>query len=106
MKLGSAVSCICEVVCAFLRGVGVEELADSRDEGFDGSCSRLAQEMLELCKDLLDRVQIGRIFWQQDKLCSGRTDRLSNSGAPVAAEIVHDHQVARLERGEERFFDV
>jgi hypothetical protein len=58
MKSGSAVSYVCEVVCAFLWGVGVEELADSRDEGFDGSRSGLAQEMLELGEDLLDRVAV------------------------------------------------
>jgi hypothetical protein len=45
---------------ALRRGVGVEQLADGGDDGVEGSRSRLAQKMLELGEDLLDRIKARR----------------------------------------------
>ena len=59
MFSGLSVSCVSEVVGAFGRGVGVEQLADGGDDGVESSRRRLAQQMLELGEDLFDRVQIG-----------------------------------------------
>jgi hypothetical protein len=105
MQLG-LVSCIGEVVCAFFGGVGAEQFADCGGQGFDGSGGGFAQEMLELGEDLLDWVQVGRIFGQEEELGAGRSDRLADGAAFVTAEIVHDDQIARLEGGREHFLDV
>ncbi len=43
--------------------------------------------MLELGEDLLDWVQVGGIFGQEEKLGAGRPDRLADGAAFVAAEI-------------------
>jgi hypothetical protein len=44
--------------------------------------------MLELGEHLLDGVQVGRVFWQEEELGAGRTDRRPNELCLVAAEIV------------------
>ena len=56
---GLSVSGVFEVVGALFGGVGVEQLADGGEDRLESSRRRLAQEMLELGEDLLDRVQIG-----------------------------------------------
>ena len=71
MRLG-LVSCIGEVVCAFFGGVGSEQFAHRGGEGFDCSGGSFAQEMLELGEDLLDWVQVRRIFGQEEELGAGR----------------------------------
>jgi hypothetical protein len=68
MFSGLSISCVFEVVCALFRGVGAEQLADGGEDGLEGSRRRFAQEMLELGEDLLDRVQIGRVFGEKDQL--------------------------------------
>jgi len=37
-----------------------------RANGLDGSGGRFAEQVLELGKDLFDRVQVGRIFRQEE----------------------------------------
>ena len=53
-----------------------------------------AQQVLELGEDLLDRVQIGRVFRQEEELGAGGADGVAHRLALVAAEIVHDDDVA------------
>lgn len=62
--------------------------------------------MLELGEDLLDWVQVGGIFGQEEKLGPGGPNRLADGAALMAAEIVHDDQIARLERGREHLLDI
>ena len=69
-------------------------LADCGADGFDGSRGGFAQQVLELGEDLLDRVQVGRVFRQEEELGAGRADELAHGFALVAAEIVHDDDVA------------
>jgi hypothetical protein len=54
--------------------------------------------MFELGEDLLDRVQVRGVFGQEDQFGSARADRLSDGVAFVAAEVVLDDPIARLER--------
>src|ERR1700719_4718666 len=82
MLSGSSIACVCEVVVAFLGGVGSEKLADGGDEGFERARRRLAQQMLQFGEDLFDRVQIGRIFGKKEQLGAGRSDRPAN-GFPL-----------------------
>jgi len=71
----------------------------------DGSLSGFAEEQLELGEDLLDRVQIGRIGRQEEELRADRPDGRANGCALVASQIVHDDDVAGLERRHEELLD-
>ena len=71
MFSGLSVAGVFEIVGALFGGVGVEQLADGGDDRFESSRHRLAQEMLELGEDLLDRVEIGRVFWEKEQLRPG-----------------------------------
>lgn len=50
--------------------------------------------MLEFGEHLLNGVQIGRIFWQHQELCADLADCPADGEALVAAEIIHDDDVA------------
>jgi hypothetical protein len=46
-------------------------------------------------EDLLDRVQVGGVFGQEEKLGSCGANELTYGFAFMAAEIVHDHDCLR-----------
>ena len=71
MSLGSIISGCCEVVLTFLRVDDFEDLADGVADGLYGARGGLAQEALELGEELLDRVQVWRVFRQEDQLGAG-----------------------------------
>src|SRR6185312_6895111 len=73
-----SISRVFEVVGTFVWHKGCERLPDCGPDGLDGSCGGFAQEVLELGEDLLDRVQIGRIFRQKEELCANRADECSH----------------------------
>ena len=59
-----------------------------------------------LCEDLLDGVQIGRVFGQEEQPRAGRPDRSPNGFSFVAAEIVHHHEITNFERGRQHLLDI
>ena len=61
--------------------------------------------MLELGEHLFDRVQVRRVWWQVEQLCLGCADRLTDGGAFVAGQIIHDHDVAWCQCGHEELLD-
>src|SRR5690606_40769048 len=56
--------------------------------------------------DLLDRVEIGRIGWQEPEPCACGHYHLADGGRLVRAEIVHDDDVARFEHRRELLLDI
>ena len=62
--------------------------------------------MLELGEDLLDGVQVGRVFGQEDELGAGRSDEPAYGFAFVAAQVVHDDDVAGTKCRDENLLDV
>ena len=64
-----------------------------------------AQQGLELGKDRLDRVEIGRVARQEEQLGAGAADQLADRLALMAAEVVHDDNVTGAERGDQELFD-
>jgi hypothetical protein len=60
---------------------GGEEAADSRPQLILRARCGLAQQRLELGKELLDRVEVGRIRRQVQERGPGRRERLSDAGA-------------------------
>ena len=106
MILGSRVPRIGEVVGAFFGGEGAEEFTDGCGQGLDRPGGRLAQKMLELGEDLLDRVQVRGVFGQEEQLGASLTNGLADSFAFVAAEIVHDDEIARPQGGRQNLLDI
>ena len=66
----------------------------------------LAQQVFELGEDLLDGIEVGRVFRQEEELSSGVADGLANVGALVALQVVDQDHVARLQCRRENLLDV
>src|SRR6266699_1924385 len=106
MILSPRVSCVFEVIGAFLWREGLEQLADCRAEGLNGARRAFSQQVFELGKDLFDGVQVRRVFRQEEQLGAGRANELAHGFAFVAAEIVDDDDVVGLQGGDEDLLDV
>jgi len=104
--LGLRVSCVLEVCGAFGGRVLGEDFAAGVGDRLVASGSRLSQQSFELGEDLLDGVEVGGVFRQEDEAGSDIPDRLAHRLSLVGAEIVEDHDVARLQRRDEELFDI
>lgn len=71
-----------------------------------GALSGFAHQMLELGEDLLDRVEIGAVWRQEQQPGASATDRLTDGGPFVTAQIVHDDDIAGRERRHEELLDI
>ncbi len=81
---------------------GIEECSDAFPCCVDGAFGCLSQESFELCEDLLDWIEVWRVRWQEEDVCTGSADGASHGLAFVAAEIVEDDDIAGLEcRGQD-----
>ena len=87
-------------------GEGVEEKADAFPGGFDGTLGGFAQEGLELGEEVLDRVEIGGVWGQEEELGAGGADGTADGLALVASQIIDDDDVARPEGGDENLLDI
>jgi len=81
-------------------------LPDCLVEFIGGAHRCFAQHVFELCEDLLDGVQVRRVFGQEQQLGACRSDRSANGFSFVAAEIVHHHEITGFKRGHEHLFDI
>ena len=70
------------------------------------SRSDLSRQGFELGADLFDRVEVGRVFRQEDEARADASDRPSHGLSLVGAEVVQDHDVTWLEGGREELFDI
>ena len=68
--------------------------------------SALRSRVLSFGEDLLDRVEVGRVRRQVPESCAGGLDEAAQRGRLVTAEIVHDDDVAGLERRHEELLDI
>src|SRR6266700_1539965 len=75
-------------------------------ESLEHDAFGFAHEVLDLGEYLLDRVQVRRVFRQEEELGTGRANELPYSLSFVTAEIIHDDDVAGTKRGDEDFFDI
>jgi hypothetical protein len=90
MKLGSSISGVCQVACAFFGRKELESFADGEANSFDGSGGSFSEEMFELGEALFDRVQVGRVLGQEEELGSCGADELTHD----SASVVPDHDIA------------
>ena len=95
-----------QIACAFLRCEALEKGADAAPDAVDGAFVSLAEQDFKLCEDLLDRVEVGAIGRQEDESGARGADGPSDSVALVGAEIVHDDNVAGLERWHQHLLDI
>ena len=61
--------------------------------------------MFELGEDLLDRVEVGAVGWEEQEARASRADGGPDGGFLVAGEIVEDDDIAWLQRRTELLFD-
>jgi hypothetical protein len=104
--LGLRVSCVLEVCGAFGGRVLGEDFAAGVADGFGASRPDLSEQGLELGEDLLDGVEVGGVFRQEQETGSDVPDRLPHRLSFVGAEIVEDDDVARLQRRREKLIDI
>lgn len=77
-----------------MRREEIEQCADAFPCCLDRALGGLAQKQLEFGEDLFDRIEIGTVGRQEQQLGASRPDRPSHGLTLVAAEIVHDDDVA------------
>jgi hypothetical protein len=97
MGLGLVISGVGKVICAFGWCDGVEDWTDRIADGLGGSLCGFSQPVFEFGEELFDRVQIGRVFRQEEKMRARGADGCSDSGSFVRTKIVHDHDIAGLQ---------
>ncbi len=62
--------------------------------------------MLDFGEGLFDRIEIGGVWRQVPEPCAGRLDQAAQGSRLVAAEIVHDDDIARVELRDEKLLDI
>jgi hypothetical protein len=65
-----------------------------------------AQQGFHFGEGLLDWIEVWRVGGQEEELGLGGADRCTNGAALMAAEVVHDDDVARREDGQENLLDI
>src|SRR5260370_21581940 len=72
----------------------------------DSSLGGLSEQRFQLGEHLLDRIEVRTVGRQEEKPRADRANGPAHRMALVAAEIVHDDNVARLERRHEELLDI
>jgi hypothetical protein len=72
----------------------------------DGALLGGAHPVLDLGEGLFDRIEVGRVWRQIPEPCAGRFDQASQGSRFMAAEIVHDDDVARLKLRNENLLNI
>lgn len=106
MTLHCSISSIDQVVSAFVTCEGVEQGSDTFPRCLVGPFCRFAHQVLEFGEDLLDGIEIWAVWREEQELGSCATDRLSDGWPFVAAQIVHDDDVAGRERRHKEPLDI
>ena len=73
---------------------------------FDGSFLGVPHPMLDLGEGLLDGVEIGRVWRQEPDPCACGPDGVTDGCGFMAAQIVHDHDVAGLQGRQQLLLDI
>jgi len=89
-----------------LRGEAAKGVGDGLPEVGDGSRFGGAQCSLELGEGHFDGIEVGAVRGQVAQARAGGLDRLSDAIDLVRRQIVHDHDVAWPQLGNERLFDI
>ncbi len=72
----------------------------------DGALLGGAHPVLDLGEGLFNRIEVGRVWRQIPEPSAGRFDQAAQGSRLVAAEIVHDDDVARLKLRNENLLNI
>ena len=97
---------VVEVVFAFSGAEFGNQLSNSATKSWNSSFGGLAQKRLQFAERLLDRIEIGRVFWQVKQCCTGRCDEPLNRDSLVCRQIVDDDEVAAPKNGPQTLFEI
>src|SRR5229473_3699717 len=95
-----------EIPHTFGRVERSDERADASLQPFDRALRRLAQQCLQGMEHQLYWVELRRILRQVAQFCAASLDRLLHAGDFVERDVVDDHNVLTLERGDQTLLDV
>ena len=95
-----------EVVATFLRPEAVQQRPDPPPRRLNRPFGRVAEQGFELGKDLFNRVEIGGVGRQEAECGPRALNGGAHGGTLVAAQIVHNDDSARRERGQQTLFDI
>lgn len=84
----------------------IDEAPDGILERRDRSFGCLAQERLQLREGHFDGIEVWAVGWKVEQRRAGRLDHLAHLRPFVAGEIVHDHDVALRQFGDEHLADI
>ena len=62
--------------------------------------------MFELCEDLLDGIEVGTVWRQEEELCPDLSNGAAHGLSLVGTEIVEDDDIAWLEGGDQELLDI
>src|SRR6266566_1156433 len=95
-----------EIGHTFRRVERSNERANASLQSFDRALRRLAQQCLQGMEHQLYWVELRRILRQVAQFCAASLDRLLHAGDFVERDVVGDHNVLTLERGDQTLLDV
>jgi hypothetical protein len=105
MALSRSVSSVGQIVLALVGADGVEQRFNASPRRLDRPRCGFSQELFQLGEDPFDGVQVWAIGWQEREPGADGADRFARGRPFVAAEIVHDHDVAGLQGRNEELLD-
>jgi len=92
------ISGVAQEISAFLGAESLNNATDPAQQAWNCVLGRLAQMRLEFAEGHLDWVKVGRIGRQIKECRTCCFDRLLDAGDFMHRQIVHDDDVAALER--------
>src|SRR5580704_15037364 len=95
-----------EEIQTFFLADATQDGADSSPQAWNCPLCGLAQERLELAEDLFDRVEVRRVRGQINSRRIRSLDRFHHAGYFVGRKIIHDDDVAAIERRGQTLFDI
>ena len=84
----------------------IDRLGDGAGNGVERSGRGLSKEAFELGEDLLDRIEVGRVFGKKQETSAHGLNGVSHGFSFMGAQIVEDDDVVGLKRRDEELFDV
>ena len=94
-----------EVVAAFLRFEAVQQRPDPPPRRLNGAFGRVAEQGFALGEDLFNRVKVRGVGWQEAQRGPHPLKGGPPGGTLVAAQIIHNEDIARRERWQQTLFD-
>ena len=95
-----------KVVAAFGRAEAVQQRPEPPPGRLNGAFGRVAEQSFELSEDLFDRVEIRGVGGQEAEGSPHPLKGRPHGGPLVAAQIVHNDDIARGERRQQTLFDI